>query len=127
LVEEDATGTDENAEAGGIMFKRLAAFTFHTTSLRVGVVTNLYHMARALKNFKEYASDFPTTPVFAEDWVPLVPTTRGGEDWIESVVAYYENPVGGVQYPVETMREIMTERRAGNFTRSVGELMGIQA
>ena len=123
LVEEDAAGTNENAEASNIIFTRLASFTFKKPHLTVGVVTNLYHMSRAMEDFKTYASAHDAVPIYAEDWVPLAHATAGGEDWITSVVQYYGR-LSSFKVNLSELESIMVARRNGNFSRSVGELLG---
>lgn len=128
-VEEVAAGTDENAEvAGGVIGTRLARFTFDKPALCEAVVTNLYHMPRALPYFAQYADNNTATPAFAEDWISLIPPDpKSGLDWIQVMAALYASPVGGVQYNVTLLVEIMGDRRAGNLSRSVAEVLPPQS
>ena len=67
LVEEDSFSTIENALFGSEYFNRLAETNFNNTAkLTVGIVTNLYHMKRALSDFRQYASRHNFEPFFAE-------------------------------------------------------------
>eukprot|EP01095_Lingulamoeba_sp_RSL-Kostka_P017190 TRINITY_DN8797_c0_g1_i1.p1 TRINITY_DN8797_c0_g1~~TRINITY_DN8797_c0_g1_i1.p1 ORF type:complete len:285 (+),score=70.44 TRINITY_DN8797_c0_g1_i1:332-1186(+) len=120
LVEETSTSTIENAQVSNILLTRLAQYTFDKQNLNVGLVTNLYHMGRALQNFKDYSYKYATfTPLYAEDYICLV-QSQYGDNWINTLYNYYEESYP--QYNPDLLKEIMQLRQSGNYTYSVGYL-----
>ncbi|KAA0150270.1 hypothetical protein FNF31_06087 [Cafeteria roenbergensis] len=123
IVEEDAASTAENALAAGAMLgQRLAQYTFHKPSLCQAVVTSLYHMPRAMDDFEQADSTNSQVAAYAEDWVALIPPTPQ-RDWIPILRSYYSSPIGGHQYNVTLLGEILEARRGGDLSRSVAELV----
>jgi len=106
-LEELSATTEENAEFVKILLKRKSTFDF---AQRIGVLTLIYHMEKALPIFRKIGLE--VEPLFAEDLIALE-----GETGIEKVCQYYSVPRAGKQWPVDKIRELLTNRK------SIGELL----
>lgn len=106
ILEEDSKTTKENAQYCKAIAERCGW-------KKIGLLTSLYHMERALKDFQEVG--LKVEPLFAEDLLPLEE-----KSWIARICEYYSVPRGGKQWDVEKIREILTT--AG---KTIGELIGI--
>ena len=95
----------------------------------VGLVTNLYHMPRALAAFSalELQGLCRVTPVFAEDFAILLPDNLapgGGAGWVEDILGFYSDREPRLS--PEQLRAILEARRSGALPLSacsVGELL----
>jgi len=94
--------TEENAEFLKIILKRRPMFT---GSEKVGILTLLYHMKRALPVFHE--AGLNVEPVFAEDIL-------AGEchEQVDAICEYYSAPKGGKQYDVDRIRDLLSKGRS---------------
>jgi len=119
FAEEMAIATDENAEFVCLLLSRFAQRTFHREALKIGVLTNLFHVPRAIAFFNRFLPDgFTLQPIYAEDWIALQ-----DKSWADYMKLFYRYPRGGVQYDVTKIGDIMNERNNFNFSRSVAELI----
>ncbi len=106
--------TDENASFLAIILKRRPMFTGNE---KIGILTLLYHMERAFPILKK--AGLNVEPVFAENILamsdnPADPMPNGN---INQICKYYSTPKGGKQYPVDRIRQLLTE------SKSLEELM----
>lgn len=94
--------TEENAEFLKIILKRRPMFT---GTEKIGLLTLLYHMERALPIFLK--AGLNVQPVFAEDIL-----ADEGEDQVNAICTYYSTPKGGKQYDVDRIRSILSTGRS---------------
>ena len=106
FLEELSATTEETAEILKILLRR-STFNF---AKKIAILTLIYHMERALPVFKE--AGLKVEPLFAEDLLALK-----GESGIDKVCNYYSVPKGGKQWPVDKIRELLSNGR------SIGELL----
>eukprot|EP01006_Ploeotia_vitrea_P051912 TRINITY_DN67615_c6_g1_i2.p1 TRINITY_DN67615_c6_g1~~TRINITY_DN67615_c6_g1_i2.p1 ORF type:complete len:251 (-),score=-3.23 TRINITY_DN67615_c6_g1_i2:33-785(-) len=121
-IEETSFDTTENAELSALILYRLALLHTLPKALTVGVVTNLYHMGRALPDFVN-ANHNPSVdfePFYVEDWVCLIPPTPQ-LDWIQVIVSLYKK-LDLPHCDVSVLEGIMRKRAAGNLKVSVAQL-----
>lgn len=97
-LEERSTDTKANAENCRIVVERLHA-------RRVAILTHLYHMERAMDDFKEVRLN--PDPLYAEDLLVL-----DDHSWIDRIVEYYSNPRGGRQWDTATIRKNLENRES---------------
>jgi hypothetical protein len=107
FAETLSSTTEENAEFVKIMLRRRPMFTGNE---RLAILTLLYHMEKALPVFR--AAGLNVEPLFAENVLADSDPTQ-----IERVCQYYSSPKGGKQYPVDRLRQLLTEGK------SLSELM----
>jgi len=110
LAEPLSSTTQENAQFLEIMLRRRPMFT---GSEKIGILTLLYHMEKALPVFRSVIG-LDVEPVFAEDVL-----AQECHDQADRICEYYSTPKGGKQYDTERLRQLLTEGK------SVGELMGL--
>ena len=101
--------TEENAEFLKILLRRRPMFTGKE---KIGLLTLLYHMERALPVFKKAGLD--VIPIFAEE----VLFEQSSSFNLNEILNYYKTPKGGKQYPVEEIKRLLTQGK------SLIELMG---
>ena len=94
--------TEENAAFVAILLKRRPAFAGNE---RVAILTHLYHMEKALPVFVKAGLD--VRALFAEDVL-----AECEPSWIKKICEYYSTPKGGKQYPVDKIRQLLTEDRS---------------
>lgn len=85
-----------------IMLKRRPMFT---GSEKIAILTLLYHMEKALPVFR--SAGLNVEPLFAENVLADNDPTQ-----IDSVCEYYSTPKGGKQYPVDRIRQLLTNRQS---------------
>jgi len=102
ILEEDSKTTKENAEYCKLIIERCGWG-------KVGLLTLLFHMERALQAFQEAGVELE--PIFAENLLVLE-----SKDWISQIVDYYSTPKGGKQWDVEQLKKLLAENK------SIGEL-----
>jgi uncharacterized SAM-binding protein YcdF (DUF218 family) len=112
VIETSSAFTTENVNFLKIMLKRTPTFD---EIKKIGILTQLYHMEKAFKGFKESfkKTKFEVKPLFVED---LLATKEGG---IEEVCNYYSVPKGGKQWPVNEIKKLLSTGK------SIGELLEI--
>ena len=107
LLEELSATTEENAIFVSVLLRRT---TFQEIA-RIGILTRLYHMPKALqlfdKAFKQFNLKVKVEPLIAEDIVRVL-----GEEWVDKVSEFYSIPRGGKQWPVEKIRELLSQRKS---------------
>ena len=101
ILEEDSENTRENAQYCKGIVER-------SGWKEVGLITQLYHMERALLAFEEVG--LKVVPLFAEDLLPFEDNA-----WIDKVCAYYSVPKGGKQWDTRKMRELLSKRQTIGF------------
>jgi hypothetical protein len=101
FLEELSATTQENAEILKILLRR-TTFNF---AKRIAILTLIYHMERALPKFRE--SGLNVEPLFAEDLLALQ-----GEHGVNKVCAYYSLPKGGKLWPIDEIRELLSNERS---------------
>jgi hypothetical protein len=106
FLEELSATTEESAEILKILLKR-TTFSF---AKKIAILTLIYHMERALPAFR--SAGLEVEPLFAEDLLALE-----GKSGIDKVCEYYSVPKGGKQWPVDKIRELLSNGR------SIGELL----
>lgn len=111
FAETMSSTTKENAEFVNIILRRRPMFTGKE---KIGVLTQLYHMERALADFKDAGLDFE--PIFAEN-VLAGHSSMNQDHYITKICEYYATPKGGKKYDVERIRQLLTEGK------SLAELM----
>lgn len=104
ILEEDSRTTEENARYCKLIVERCGF-------KKIGLLTSLYHMERALKEFRK--AGLKVEPIFAEDLLPLE-----SKQWINRICKYYSRPKGGKQWPIKKIRAILT-----GSNRSLAELI----
>ncbi len=102
--------TEENAEFIKIILRRRPMFTGKE---KIGILTLLYHMERALPIFR--MAGLNVEPVFAENI--LASNDECGKDQVNQICDYYSTPKSGKQYSVDKIRQLLTE------DKSLAELM----
>lgn len=112
IFEEDSDTTSANAKKTKEILERLGV-------KRVAILTLLYHMEKALEEFRKVGVDAVLVSVFAEDILALDHTLN----WAAEIVDYYKEPRGSKQWDAERIREIMQARAEGELSLSVGELL----
>jgi uncharacterized SAM-binding protein YcdF (DUF218 family) len=128
LTEEVSATTDENAIFGHSIIDRsnFLPSNWSGAPIRIGVLTNLWHMPRALISFQNGFALGNTrvilVPVFAEDYCVFASSERH-IDWSLDMERYYSTPKGGVLYNATLIGNIMRARLAGSNS-SVGSLIG---
>ncbi len=111
IIEEDvSTTTVENAVICATIMKRMGKSHAH-------LLTNLYHMQRALIAFEE--AGITATPIYAEDYA-IFDTSFA---WAPTLVEMYSGMRGGRMWDSQKMQEIFEQRLCGDLTRSVNELL----
>lgn len=115
FLEETSSHTGEQVEIIITLLKR-STFDFMRNGNgtgTVGILTQLYHMPKVMKAFNEYPleHDLEFVPVFAEDF--FTPE----KSLIDRICEYYSVPKGKKQWPVDKIRELLSNGR------SVGELL----
>lgn len=105
ILEEDSQYTKQNAQFCKAIIERCGW-------KKIGLLTLLYHMERALKVFKE--EGLKVEPLFAEDLLPLE-----DKSWIDRICKYYSVPKGGRQWDKNRIRELLSSGK------SIGELLKI--
>jgi len=103
ILEEDSKETSENAKFCKEIIERC-----HWK--KVGLLTLLYHMERALKAYEK--AELEVEPLFAEDLLVLE-----DKSWIKKICQYYSVPKGGKQWNTEKIRELLSSGK------SIGELI----
>lgn len=123
MVEEDSESTVENAYFTNGLILRLSALAFQRNNIAVGLLTNLYHMPEALPLFGNdtLVPGLSFTPLFAEDFICLLKDDYHGADWIKTTVDYYKDNFGSL-WDYAELDKIMTARRGGDYSKSVGSL-----
>lgn len=109
LAETLSATTEENAEFLNIILKRRPMFTGNE---RIGILTLLYHMERALPVFRK--AGLNVEPLFAENILamsddPINPMPSGN---IDQICKYYSTPKSGKQYDVDRIRQLLTEGKS---------------
>lgn len=99
FAESLSSTTEENAECVRIILRRHPMFTGNE---KVAVMTLLYHMERALPIFQR--AGLSVQPLFAENVL-----AESGTEQIKRVCQYYSTPKGGKQYPVDQIRQLLSE------------------
>ncbi len=99
--------TEENAEFVKILLRRRPAFTGNE---KIAILTHLYHMEKTLLAFNKVG--LKVDPLFAENAL-----ADYGVGEIDKICEYYNTPKGGKQYPVDQIRQLLTEGK------SLAELM----
>lgn len=99
-LEELSATTEENAEFVKIMLKRTPTFD---QVEKVGILTLLYHMEKALPIFRR--AGIPALPLFAEELL-----VSADASWVDKICGYYITPKGGKQYNAEKIRELLTTK-----------------
>ncbi len=106
FLEELSAYTEEQAEILKILLQR----TTFSWAKKIAILTQLYHMKRALPAFQEIG--LKVEPLFAEDLLVLE-----NKSWIDKICEYYSGTKGGKQWPVDEIRELLSSGR------SIGELL----
>jgi uncharacterized SAM-binding protein YcdF (DUF218 family) len=122
IFEEHSTTTRENAQFSSIILARYLEGDQQGTDLsklqRIGLITQLYHMERAVKEFRNMG--LMVDPLFAEDLLAL----DGDKKWVTRIAEYYvNNEKEGKKWDADMIFEVLTERIKGDFSRSIGELL----
>jgi len=99
--------TEENAEFLKIILRRRPMFTGQE---KIGLLTLLYHMEKALPIFQK--AGLNVEPLFAENILAEF-HIKG----IEEICQYYSSPKGGKQYEINHIHELLKE------DKSLAELM----
>lgn len=107
FAETLSSTTEENAEFVKIILRRRSMFTGNES---LAILTLLYHMEKALPVFRQ--AGLNVEPLFAENVLAVSDSSQ-----IERVCQYYSTPKGGKQYPVDRIRQLLTE------SKSLSELM----
>lgn len=94
--------TEENAEFLKIILRRRPMFTGEE---KIGLLTLLYHMERALPIFQKAGLNIE--PLFAENLL-----VEKDQKEIDEICQYYSTPKGGKQYPVDQIRQLLTEGKS---------------
>jgi len=117
ILEESSTSTDENAIFSSIILKRL-----NNPIQKLGVLTNLYHMKKALEIFQQVFEKIEVEPIFAEDWCIFAQADDDFNDnaWCKKITNYIT--VGRDNAFVENQGRILDERIKGSSV-SVRELL----
>lgn len=116
LAETLSSTTEENAEFLKILLRRRPMFTGNE---KIGLLTLLYHMEKALPVFQK--AGLNVQPVFAENLLVLDADRKSqqtqqdltlGDDpvlaySIDEICEYYRPPRGGKQYDVNRIRELL--------------------
>lgn len=102
FAETLSSTTEENAEFVKILLRRRPAFT---GIYCLGILTLLYHMEKALPVFLSAAPN--VEPLFAENVLANADPSE-----IDRICQYYSTPKGGKQYPVERIRQLLTEGKS---------------
>jgi uncharacterized SAM-binding protein YcdF (DUF218 family) len=106
FTEELSATTQENAEIVKILLKR-TTFNF---AKKIGLITLIYQMERALPEFKNAGVD--AEPLFAEDLLALE-----GKTSIDRICQYYSVPKAGKQWDINRISDLLSS------ARSIGELL----
>lgn len=79
VLEETSASTEENARCCAVILSRRLGFVPEGRIVKVGILTNLFHIARATTWFRTLLSSdvFSVQMVIAEDWIALDFT----DDW----------------------------------------------
>lgn len=107
FAETLSSTTEEKAEFVKIMLRRRPMFTYNES---LAILTLLYHMEKALPVF--LGAGLNVEPLFAENVLVSHDPTQ-----IDRICQYYAIPKGGKQYPVDRLRQLLTEGK------SLSELM----
>lgn len=94
--------TKENAAFVVIILQRRPMFTGNE---KIGILTLLYHMERAFADFKN--AGLNVEPLFAENVL-----ADDDPKEIDAICKYYSTPKGGKQYPVDHIRQLLTEGKS---------------
>lgn len=126
MCEETSATTDENGGVGSIILSRYGLFPTDAQDalpLRIGLLTNLFHMPRALPAFASalQRQNFSATiiPLYAEDWCILNRATP----WPQFFESYYAVSRSGLTVNTTRMAEIFRSRLSGDYSVSVAELL----
>lgn len=98
FTETLSSTTEENAEFLKILLRRRPAFTGKE---KIGLLTHLYHMEKALPVFEK--AGLNVEPLFVEKVLAWSDVS-----WINTICDYYGLPRGGRQHSVEKIREWLT-------------------
>jgi len=96
ILEEESRSTEENA----LYCKGIAK---RSGWKRIGLLTQLYHMERALGSFGKVGLE--VIPLFAEDFLPME-----NNSWIDKICKYYSVPKGGKQWDIQKMSTLLRTR-----------------
>ena len=102
ILEEDSRTTKENANYCREIVERCGF-------KEVGLLTLLYHMERAMGDFREAGVD--PRPLFAEDFLVLE-----DKSWVDRIVEYYSTSKGGRQWDTEKIKKLLFDNK------SIGEM-----
>lgn len=97
LAEPLSATTEENAEFVKLLLRRRPMFRGDE---KIGILTLLYHMERALPVFQKAGLD--VQPLFAENVL-----AENDHGQVETICTYYGSPKGGKQYPVNEIRRLL--------------------
>jgi len=131
LLEETSATTDENAKLGAVILSRSNFFTRSNNAgaeksrLRVGVLTNLFHMPRAILSFEnELASSLcqsgpsiDLVPLYVEDYIPF--SHYQDSNWIALMENYYSTKRGGRLWNATALADIMHLRQEQGIQSSL--------
>lgn len=99
FAETLSSTTGENAEFAKIILRRRPMFTGNES---LAILTLLYHMETAFPAFR--LAGLNVEPLFAENVI-----ANDDPRQIGAICEYYSTPKGGKQYPVERLRQLLTE------------------
>lgn len=102
FAETLSSTTEENAAFVAIILKRRPAFTGNE---KIAILTLLYHMEKALPVFIK--AGLSVDALFAENVL-----ADQDPEWINKICDYYATPKGGKQYPVDKIRQLLTEGKS---------------
>lgn len=121
VLEETSASTEENGRVCAVILSRRYGFVPEGRIIKVGILTNLFHIARATTWFRTLLpSDvFSIQMVIAEDWIAL----DLSDDWPSRMEQYYSTPKGGYLWPASEIGKIMRARRSGDLSHSLAELI----
>jgi hypothetical protein len=98
---------------------------------KIGLLTNAYHMPRALAAFSVLEDDGQccVVPILAEDYAATLPADRCRDnlDWITEITSYYRRRSSSSSSSsaaplLDQLHDVLQARRDGVLTRSVAEL-----
>ncbi len=122
LLDEMSATTEENGVVTRMLLRRT---NFLGNQSQAGVVTNLYHMSRALSDMAKTTArpgDVPLCAVFAEDFAVL---SRRSRFWRDQIMRYYSVKRSGLLVDSKQLLAILNARIAGDTTQTVGSLVNV--
>ncbi|MBI2054136.1 MAG: YdcF family protein [Candidatus Staskawiczbacteria bacterium] len=114
LLEEESATTQQNAEFCADIVEDLFWSRVGGQRARIGILTLLYHMERALKEFKKAFAEKKVDdvafvyPLFAENLLSFE------TQWVDKICQYYSVPKGGKQWDVKKIRRLLSKGKSLN-------------